>query len=148
MTPSTVRLYVAAIAAAKIGTGFFFLINTWLIIGLTGSPSSAALSLVMTVLPSLLLSPLIGVAVDRGNPARLAWRAELLRWLVLMLYGLAYWAGWASAPLGYAVSFGIAAGNEIQLLAWRAAVARTADPALLLRLNAQTVVGGPAGQIF
>ena len=148
MTPSTVRLYVAAIAAAKIGTGFFFLINTWLIIGLTGAPSSAALSLVMTVLPSLILSPLIGVAVDRGNPARLAWRAELLRWLVLMLYGAAYWAGWATAPLGYAVSFGIAAGNEIQQLAWRAAVARTADPALLLRLNAQTVVGGQAGQIF
>ena len=59
MTPSTVRLYVAAIAAANIGTGFFFLINTWLIIDLTGEPSSAAISLVMTVLPSLLLSPLI-----------------------------------------------------------------------------------------
>ena len=148
MTRSTVRLYVAAIAAAKIGTGFFFLINTWLIIGLTGAPSSAALSLVMTVLPSLLLSPLIGVAVDRGNPARLAWRAELLRWAVLMLYGVAYAAGWATAPLGYAVSFAIATGNEIQLLAWRAAVARTAAPALLLKLNAQTVVGGQAGQIF
>ena len=148
MTPSTVRLYVAAIAAAKIGTGLFFLINTWLIIGLTGEPSSAAVSLVMTVLPSLLLSPLIGVAVDRGNPARLAYRAELLRWLVLLLYGALYGAGWATAALGYAVSFSIATGNEIQLLAWRAAVARTAAPALLLRLNAQTVVGGQAGQIF
>jgi hypothetical protein len=148
MTRSTVRLYVAAIAAANIGTGFFFLINTWLIIGLTGEPSSAAISLVMTVLPSLLLSPLIGVAVDRGNPARLAYRAELLRWLVLMLYGALYGAGWATAALGYAVSFGIATGKEIQVLAWRAAVARTAEPALLLRLNAQTVVGGQAGQIF
>jgi len=65
MTPQTVRLYAAAIATAKIGTGFFFLINTWLIIELTGRPSSAALTLVMTILPSLLLSPFIRASKPR-----------------------------------------------------------------------------------
>jgi hypothetical protein len=148
MTPQTVRLYAAAIATAKIGTGFFFLINTWLIIDITGRPSSAAITLVMTILPSLLLSPIIGLAVDRGQPARLAYRAELLRWLVLIAYGALYGAGLATEAIGYAVSFCVALGNEIQVLAWRAALARAVPPERMLRLNALTVVGGQSGQIL
>ncbi len=148
MTPQTVRLYAAAIATAKIGTGFFFLINTWLIIDITGRPSSAALTLVMTVLPSLLLSPLIGLAVDRGRPAELAYRAEVLRWLVLVGYGGLYAAGLATEALGYAVSFGIALGNETQVLAWRAALVRAVPADRMLRLNALTSVGGQSGQIL
>ena len=148
MTPQTVRLYAAAIATAKIGTGFFFLINTWLIIDITGRPSSAAITLVMTILPSLLLSPVIGLAVDRGRPARLAYRAELLRWLVLIAYGALYGAGQATEAIGYAVSFLVALGNEIQVLSWRAALVRAVPPAQMLRLNALTSVGGQAGQIL
>ncbi|HEV2682723.1 MAG TPA: MFS transporter [Rhodanobacter sp.] len=148
MTPQTVRCYGATIASAKIGTGFFFLINTWLIIDITGQPSSAALSLVMTILPSLLLSPVIGVVVDRSQPARLAWRAEVFRWLVLMSYGGLYAAGHATAALAYAVSFLIALGNEIQVLSWRAALAREVTSEDMFRLNALTVVTGQTGQIL
>jgi len=148
MTPSTVRLYAAAIATAKIGTGFFFLINTWLIIEITGRPSSAAVTLVMTILPSLLLSPFIGLAVDRGQPARLAYRAEILRWLVLIGYGALYGAGHATEAVGYAVSFLVALGNEIQVLAWRAALIRAVPAERMLRLNALTSVGGQSGQIL
>jgi Major Facilitator Superfamily len=148
MTPSTVRLYAAAIASAKIGTGFFFLINTWLVIELTGRPASGAVALVVTILPSLLLSPLIGLVVDRSQPARLAYRAELLRWLTLAGYAALYGAGLASEGLAYAVGFCIALGNEVQLLAWRAALTRSVPAGQLLRLNALTVVGGQAGQIL
>lgn len=148
MTPQTIRLYGATIAAAKVGTGFFFLINTWLIIEITGRPSSAAITLVMTVLPSLLLSPVIGVAVDRSQPARIAWQAEVFRWLVLVTYGGLYAAGEATAPLAYAVSFLIALGNEIQTLAWRAALVREASSEQMFRLNALTVVTGQTGQIL
>ncbi|WP_031361138.1 MFS transporter [Caballeronia sordidicola] len=148
MTPQTVRLYGVSIATAKIGTGFFFLINTWLVIGITGRPSSAAISLVMTVLPGLLLSPIIGLALDRCQPARLACQADLLRWIVLVGYGLLYATGWATAPAAYAVSFLIALGNEIQVLSWRTAVAREASPEQLFRLNALTVVTGQTGQIL
>ena len=45
MTPTTVRHYGLAIASAKMGTGLFFLVNTWLIIDITGRASSAALAL-------------------------------------------------------------------------------------------------------
>jgi hypothetical protein len=148
MTPPTVRLYAGAIATAKIGTGFFFLINTWLIIDITGRPSSAAITLVMTILPSLLLSPVIGLAVDRAQPARLAYRAELLRWLVLVAYGALCGAGWANEAIGYAVSFCVALGNEIQVLAWRAALTRAVPAERMLRLNALTSVGGQTGQIL
>lgn len=148
MTPQTVRLYGVSIATAKVGTGFFFLINTWLVIGITGRPSSAAITLVMTVLPGLLLSPFIGLALDRCQPARLACQADLLRWIVLVGYGLLYASGRATAPVAYAVSFLIALGNEIQTLSWRTAVAREASPEQLFRLNALTVVTGQTGQIM
>jgi predicted MFS family arabinose efflux permease len=148
MTPQTVRLYAAAIATAKIGTGFFFLINTWLIIDLSGRPSSAAITLVMTILPSLLLSPAIGLAVDRSRPARLAYRAELLRWAVLVLYAALYATGQATEAIAYAVSFCVALGNEVQVLAWRAALVRAVPAERMLRLNALTSVGGQTGQIL
>ena len=147
MTLATRRLYAAAIASAKINTGFFFLINTWLIIDITGRPSSAALSLVMTILPSLLLSPVIGVIVDRGHPARLAYRAEFFRWAVLIGYGLLYASGLATEALGYCVSFCVALGNEVQVLSWRAALVRSVGREQLFRLNALTVVGGQTGQM-
>ena len=145
---TTVRLYGAAIASAKIGTGFFFLINTWLTIELTGRASSAALSLIMTVLPSLLLAPVLGVLVDRRQPAVLATQADLLRWLVLLLYAVLYATGWANGAVAYAVSFLIALGNELQVLSWRAALGRAVPSEQLLRLNALTVVGGQGGQIL
>ena len=148
MSPQTVRFYALAIAASKVGTGLFFLINTWLVIEITGRPSSAAISLVMTVLPGILVSPFLGVLVDRSRPARLAAAAEALRWAVLVAYAAAYRAGLASAATGYAVSFLVALGNELQVMAWRAAIARGATPAQMFRLNAMTVVGGQTGQIL
>ena len=148
MTPTTVRLYGLAIATAKIGTGVFFLVNTWLIIDITGHASSAAIALVMTVLPSIVLSPFLGVLVDRSQPARLAVRAELLRGGVLLAYAALYKAGLASAALGYGVGFCVATGNELQVLCWRAAIGRGASPAQMFRLNALTVAGGQTGQVI
>jgi predicted MFS family arabinose efflux permease len=148
VTLQTIRLYGAAISSAKIGTGFFFLINTWLIIAITGRPSSAALALIVTIVPSLLLSPVVGVIIDRTEPAKLACGAGLFRWLVLIVYGVLYTKGWATAPLAYAVSFFIALGDDVQVLSWRAALARHATPDEVLRLNGLTVVTGQSGQIL
>ena len=148
MTPTTVRLYGLAIATAKIGTGLFFLINTWLIIDITGHASSAAIALVMTVLPGIVLAPFLGVLVDRSQPARLAVRAELFRGGVLVAYAALYKAGLATAAVGYGVGFCVALGNELQVLCWRAAIGRGASPAQMLRLNALTVAGGQTGQVL
>jgi predicted MFS family arabinose efflux permease len=147
MTASTVRFYAAAIATAKVGTGIFFLINAWLMVELTGKPSSSALALIMTVLPGLLLSPAIGVIIDRGRPARLAAWAELFRGGVLCAYAVLFLAHAATGAIGYLVGFCFALGNEVQVLSWRAALARSAGADQLLRLNALTVAGGQAGQI-
>jgi predicted MFS family arabinose efflux permease len=148
MTPHTIRLYGATTASSKIGTGFFFLINTWLIIDITGHASSAALSLIMTVLPGLLLSPAIGLMIDRGDPARLAYRADLFRWAMLLAYAALYAGGHATAASAYAISFLVALGNEVQVLSWRAALARDASADDMLRLNALTVVTGQTGQVL
>ena len=148
MTPSTVRHYGFAIGAAKIGTGLFFLINTWLIIDITGHASSAAIALAMTVLPAIVCTPFLGVLVDRSRPARLAVVAELLRGSVLVVYAGLYKLGLANAAVGYGVGFCVALGNELQVLCWRAAVGRGASQAQMFRLNALTVAGGQTGQVI
>ena len=148
MTPATVRHYGLAIAAAKIGTGLFFLINTWLIIDITGHASSAAIALVMTVLPGIVCAPFLGVLVDRSQPARLAVGAELLRGGVLVVYAGLYKLGLATAAVGYGVGFCVALGNELQVLCWRAAIGREASPEQMFRLNALTVAGGQTGQVI
>jgi predicted MFS family arabinose efflux permease len=102
----------------------------------------------MAILPRLLLSPVIGVIVDRGHPASLAYRAEFFRLAVLVVYGLLYRGGLATEVLGYCVSFCMALGSEVQLLSWRAALARSVGREDLFRLNALTVVGGQTGQIL
>ena len=148
MTPTTVRHYGFAIATAKIGTGLFFLINTWLIIDITGHASSAAIALVMTVLPGIVCAPFLGVLVDRSRPARLAVAAELLRGGVLVAYAGLYKLGLATAAVGYGVGFCVALGNELQVLCWRAAIGRGAAPEQMFRLNALTVAGGQTGQVI
>ncbi len=148
MTPTTVRHYGLAIASAKMGTGLFFLVNTWLIIDITGRASSAALALMVTVLPAILGAPFLGVLVDRSRPARLAVVAELLRGGVLVVYAGLYECGLATAATGYAVGFCVALGNELQVQCWRAAISRGAAPEQMFRLNALTVAGGQTGQIL
>jgi MFS family permease len=67
---------------------------------------------------------------------------------VLIAYGALYGTGHATEAIGYAVSFFVALGKEIQLLAWRAALIRALPPERMLRLNALTSVGGQSGQIL
>ena len=67
---------------------------------------------------------------------------------MLIAYGTLYGTGRATEAIGYAVSFCVALGNEIQVLAWRAALIRAVPPERMLRLNALTAVGGQSGQIL
>jgi MFS family permease len=148
LTPPTIRRYGFAIAIAKAGTGLFFLINTWLVIDITGRPSSGAVALIVAVLPGILVAPFLGVMVDRGRPAVMAVGAELLRGAMLAIYALLISMGAASEALAYGVAFAVALGTELQVLAWRAAISRDAPPEQMFRLNALTVVGGQSGQIL
>ncbi len=147
MTPTTVRHYGLAIATAKIGTGLFFLINTWLMIEITGHAASGAVALAITAVPGIVCAPFLGVLVDRSRPARLAVVAELLRGGVLVVYACLYKLGLATAAVGYGVGFCVALGNELQVLCWRAAIGRGAAPEQMFRLNALTVAGGQTGQV-
>lgn len=148
MNTTSIRQYAAAIGFARIGTSVFFLINTWLIMEISGKPSSAAISLIMTILPSLLLSPLLGVLVDRRQPIRLAYTAEVIRFLVLACYATLYAAGKASTSIGYVVSFMIALGGEIQLLAWRATLTSAASSGQMHKLNTLTSIWAQSGQVL
>ena len=104
----------------KLGSGCFFFINTWLMVEMTGNPASAALSLMLTVLPSLILSPAIGVLVERHDPARVAYTADFVRAAALLVYAALYAMEHTSAALGYAIGFLVALAGETQFLACRA----------------------------
>jgi hypothetical protein len=72
----------------------------------------------------------------------------LFQSLVLVVYGFLYTEGHATASVGYSVSFFIALGTEVQVLAWRSALTRAASSEEMFRLNALTVVTAQSGQIL
>lgn len=148
MNQKMIALYSITMTISKIGNGFFFFINTWLALELTGHVSTGAISLIMTIIPSLIFSPLMGVLVDYRRAEIIAATAEILRCVILLIYAVSYKWGIVAVPLVYSVSFCVAFGSELQLLAWRAALARQTNSTQMLRLNAITVVCGQSGVVF
>lgn len=145
MNRNTIWQYVGTITVARIGSGFMFLINTWLAMSANGHGVAAVAALAVATLPSLLFAPFIGAWIDRSLPGYIAFFADLARTVLLLGYSLLYMAGWVSLELALAVSFAVALGAEVQVLAWRTAIVRSAGPAQLLDVNAVTAIATQVG---
>lgn len=96
---------------------FVFFINTWIVMHVSGSASSAAVSLMVAVLPSLFLSMLIGSFADHFSAVKLVFFSEQFRCLILFVYATVF-VLWGATPfLAYMVSFFMAVCSEVQLMA-------------------------------
>lgn len=144
--PLSTPIFAAILFLSKAGTGFFFFINTWIVISLTGSPGSAAVSLLIAVLPSLLLSMSIGSIADNAPAIKLVLVSEKVRFLTLTLYAIVFMLGSASPLIAFTISFIMSICAEIQLLSWRVVLAKFGNNNLI-KLNALFVSSGQAGVI-
>ncbi len=85
------RKYFAAALLAAIGSGMYFVAISWYLFKTSGSTMAIGWSFIATALPGLLLSPVVGVLVDRWNTKYVCAVADLLRGaiLLLMAFGMA-----------------------------------------------------------
>lgn len=79
---------------SNLGDALAGLAVTWLIVELTNSTMARGLSLALSVLPVLLLSPFSGALVDRHRRKSILATSDCVRFLIDLLFGLVVLAGW------------------------------------------------------
>ncbi len=95
------RLYFAAALMAAVSEGMFALSSLVSISRTTGSALSLGVAIVLTTVPSLVLTPFQGVLIDRFNKAHLATASCALRALLMVLAGVAISTGYNEVWLFY-----------------------------------------------
>lgn len=140
-------LYATAIFFSRTGSGLFFFINTWILIHLTGNSASAAISLLIAVIPSIFLSMIIGSVADKFPAIKLVLSSEITRFLILFAYASLFMTEHATPLLAYSVSFLMSICAEIQLISWRVILAKHTSQENNFKLNALSVTSGQAGVV-
>ncbi len=95
------RLYFAAALLAAVSEGMFSLSSLISVARTTGSTLSLGVAIVLTTVPSLILTPFQGVLIDRFNKAQLATISCALRALLMLVVGGATFAGYSAVWLFY-----------------------------------------------
>jgi len=143
-----IYFYLIAICTARVGAGFIFLINTWVAITLTENPGSASLTLIATVLPGLLLSPFIGVWIDRNGSSDLPFKVELIRFLILFCYAILVFSNINGIIYCLLVGFLIAVCAEISSISWRSLLSKNIPGDEMLEINSWTSTIAQSGQLI
>lgn len=138
------RKYFAAALLAAIGSGMYFVAIAWYLFQISGSTLAVGWSFIATALPGLLLSPIVGVLLDRWNPRLVCAAADLLRAAILLLLALGMATGQLQAMHVYVASFFIALGDNFFQPAVGALVRDVVSKDKLLSAN---IVGSMAIQV-
>lgn len=136
--------YAAASVLAALGSGMQFVAISWLLYQLTQSASASGWNFIIATLPGLLLSPWIGVWVDRWAPRRICIGADAFRGLVILALALGLHAGLPSVLLIYGATFLIALADNFFQPAVAALVRDIVPREKLLSAN---IVGNMSMQI-
>ena len=106
-------LYFTGSLISWIGNSMQFIANSWLALQLTGSPSSVAIVLIAAALPGVLLSPILGVYVDRIDRRWLAVITDTSRAVILFTTFLLGSHGLLQAWHLYLMSFLLSLGEVV-----------------------------------
>jgi MFS transporter, DHA3 family, macrolide efflux protein len=107
------RLLVIGWGISAIGNGIQFIASSWLATELSGKGYAAALVLIAQTIPGLLLSPFLGVWIDRLERRQLAAFLDAFRAVGLMLVPLVYWFGQLEAWHLYLMTFIVAIADSM-----------------------------------
>ncbi len=138
------RKYLAAAALAAIGSGMYFVAVSWYLFQTQGSTMAIGWAFIATTLPGLVLSPVVGVLVDRWNPRHVCAAADLVRCLVLLALAGGMAAGSLQPMHIYAAGFLVALCDNFFQPAVAAMVRDMVSKAHVLQAN---IVGSMAIQI-
>lgn len=77
-------LTLLGVGISKLGTNLYTFAISFYILSVTGSPTSFALSLIVTTLPSVILSPIAGNLIDRLNKKYIVVGADVLSGIFML----------------------------------------------------------------
>lgn len=138
------RKYFAAALLAAIGSGMYFVAVSWYLFKTSGSTLAIGWSFIATTLPGLLLSPVVGVLVDRWKSRHVCAAADVARAAILCAMALGMATGRLQPWHIYVASFFIALGDNFFSPAIGALVRDLVKKDKLLPAN---IVGSMAIQI-
>ncbi|PRX45398.1 putative MFS family arabinose efflux permease [Prauserella shujinwangii] len=87
------RLWATADLVSVTGTWMQVLGLNWVVLSRTGSATSVGISVLLSTLPALLLSPWAGALADRVSPRRIVLTAECAHLLLALLLAFVVWRG-------------------------------------------------------
>jgi len=133
----------------RLGSGLRNVAIPWLILVLTGSPLSLGLSFALLRTPDVLVSPLLGYAIDRHSRRGLMCLAVLSEGALLLVLPVAKAAGWLSIWLVYGVLVGLSITGALYHNAREAILPEIVPSDRLDEANAAFYVGSTAvGIVF
>ncbi len=142
------QLYFVGHFLSSIGNGMQFIANSWFVLELTGSAAAVALVLIFATLPGILLSPLIGVYVDRIDRKWLVVAMDVFRAITFLAIPLLWWFDLLQLWQIYLVVFLAAVGDEIYTPAANGLVREVVPVHMLLYANTTTAVALQLGNIL
>ncbi|MCD4644870.1 hypothetical protein AR454_21785 [Bacillus mycoides] len=140
-------LYFIGHTIAMLGTGMRFIAITWLIMELTGKGNSVGFILVFSALPGIILSPVIGIYVDRFDSKWMAVLMDVFRALVLVVIPLLWWFDMLQPWHLYLATFLIALGEEVYNPAAMILIREIIPQRLLLYSNSTNTIAMQAGAL-
>lgn len=141
-------LYFIGHTISMLGTGMQFIATSWLAMQLTGNPASVAYVLIFTSLPGVVLSPLIGVFVDRFDRKWIAVLMDVFRAAALLAIPLLWWQGMLEPWHLYLVTFLVALGDEIYTPAAMSLIREVIPPQKLLYANSTNAIAMQSGVLL
>jgi len=140
-------LYFGGTTVSMVGTSMQFVANAWLAMDITGRGSSIGVMLVAMSLPGILLSPVIGVLVDRVDRKALAAAMDAFRAAALLALPVLYYFHALAAWHLYLVSLLIAIGDQVYNPASLALIREVVPDDLLLYANSNASVSNQLGAL-
>ncbi|MBW4082416.1 MFS transporter [Paenibacillus sp. S150] len=140
-------LYFIGHTISMLGTGMQFIATSWLAMELTGNSGAVAYVLIATSLPGILLSPLIGVYIDRFDRKWIAVLMDVFRAAVLVGIPVLWWQGLLEPWHLYTASFLVSLGDEVYTPAAMSLIREVLPPKALLYANSTNTIAMQAGAL-
>nr|WP_281378823.1 MFS transporter [Paenibacillus phyllosphaerae] len=141
-------LYFIGHIISMLGTGMQFIATSWLAMELTGSSASVAYVLIFTSLPGIVLSPVIGVLVDRFDRKWMAVLMDVFRAGVLVAIPFLWWEGLLEPWHLYLATFLVALGDEIYTPSAMSLIREVLPSNMLLYANSTNAIAMQAGVLL
>ncbi|MBE7150058.1 MFS transporter [Bacillus mycoides] len=142
------RLFVIGYTTSFFGTGMQFIANAWLAMILSDELYSVAIVMGASALPGLLLSPFIGVLVDRMDRKKLIVWMDIFRAMVLLVIPILWWMQILEPWHLYLMSFLVAVGDTVYFPASMSLIREIVPSKLLLYANSTNMIGSQVGAII